>query len=63
MGNQYSITVSDRTDQVLDKAKKAGYKVSQVIDAVVDLIGYEGCARVVSIKRMIAANAAKEEEQ
>lgn len=61
MGNQYSITVSDRTDQVLEKAKKAGYKVSQVIDAVVDFIGYEGCARMVAIKR--ALKAAEDEEQ
>ena len=61
MGNQYSITVSDRTDQVLEKAKKAGYKVSQVIDAVVDFIGYEGCARMVAIKRSMKAQEEAEE--
>jgi hypothetical protein len=53
MGNQYSITVSDDANLVLDRLKKSGYKVSQVIDAVVWMVGQEGCARMVAVRRQL----------
>ena len=63
MGNQYSITVSDETDRILKSMKKGGYKMSQVIDAAVSTIGETGCARLVSMRRRIAAIDTQEEEQ
>jgi hypothetical protein len=42
MGNQYSITVSDETDSILQSMKNNGYKMSQVIDAAVSTIGEHG---------------------
>jgi hypothetical protein len=39
MGNQYSITVSDETHQILKQAKENGYKVSQLIDVAVKTLG------------------------
>jgi hypothetical protein len=63
MGNQYSITVSDETDRILQSMKKSGYKMSQVIDAAVSTIGELGCARLVAMRRRIAAIDAEEEGQ
>ena len=53
MGNQYSITVSDETNEILQRMKKGGYKMSQVIDAAVSTIGEHGCARLVAMRRRI----------
>lgn len=39
MGNQYSITVSDETNEVLLKLKERGMKVSQMVDAAVKTFG------------------------
>lgn len=39
MGNQYSITVSDETDEVLQELRKHGFKVSQMIDTAVKTLG------------------------
>ena len=46
MGNQYSITVSDETHQILKKAKEEGYKVSQFIDVAVKTLGYDQLRRL-----------------
>lgn len=46
MGNQYSITVSDETHQILKKAKEQGYKVSQLIDIGVKTLGYDQLRRL-----------------
>ena len=51
MGNQYSITVSEETNRILQSMKKSGYKMSQVIDAAVSTIGEHGCARLVAMRR------------
>jgi hypothetical protein len=55
MGNQYSITVSDETDKILQDMKEQGYKMSQVIDAAVSTIGKDGCARIIRDRRQIIA--------
>jgi hypothetical protein len=46
MGNQYSITVSDETHQILKQAKENGYKVSQLIDVAVKTLGREQLLRL-----------------
>ena len=62
MGNQYSITVSDETNRILQEAKKNGYKMSQVIDAAVATIGYQGCARLVAMRRRMKSIEDQEDE-
>jgi hypothetical protein len=46
MGNQYSITVSDETHQILKQAKENGYKVSQLIDVAVKTFGLHQLLRL-----------------
>ena len=46
MGNQYSITVSDETHQILKQIKEEGYKVSQMIDIAVKTLGREQLLRL-----------------
>ncbi len=53
MPNQYSITVSEETDQLLKELKKDGYKVSQVIDAGVKTLGRQALVRLVAQNRLI----------
>jgi len=55
MGNQYSITVSDETDKILQDMKNEGYKMSQIVDAAVSIMGKEGCARIIRDRRALAA--------
>ena len=55
MGNQYSITVSDEADKILQTMKKDGYKMSQVIDAAVSTIGEHGLQRLIRERRALAA--------
>jgi hypothetical protein len=55
MGNQYSITVSDETDSILQSMKNNGYKMSQVIDAAVSTIGEHGLQRLIRDRRALAA--------
>jgi len=62
MGNQYSITVSDETNRILQNMKKGGYKMSQVIDAAVSTIGEHGCARLVAMRRRMKALEDQENE-
>lgn len=53
MPNQYSITVSEETDNILKELKKSGYKVSQVIDAAVKTLGRSACVRLVAQDRLL----------
>ena len=46
MGNQYSITVSDESDRILQNAKDRGYKVSQIIDVALKTPGMAALARL-----------------
>jgi len=55
MGNQYSITVSDETDRILQDMKNEGYKMSQIVDAAVSTMGKDGCARIIRDRRALAA--------
>ncbi len=51
MGNQYSITVSDETDKVLQTAKEHGYKVSQIVDVAVKTLGLDAVLRLQVVYR------------
>ena len=53
MPNQYSITVSEETDNILKELKNSGYKVSQVIDAAVKTLGGPACVRLVAQDRLL----------
>ncbi|AXH79234.1 MAG: hypothetical protein [Circular genetic element sp.] len=53
MANQYSITVSDRSDHVLRQLKESGYKTSQCISAAIELLGHEALVRLVTYQRRI----------
>ena len=55
MGNQYSITVSDEADKILQTMKTDGYKMSQVIDAAVSTMGEHALRRLIRERRLIAA--------
>ncbi len=46
MANQYSITVGDVSDATLKEMKRSGFKVSQVIDAAILVLGTETLARM-----------------
>jgi hypothetical protein len=53
MGNQYSITVSDESDRILQTAKNRGYKVSQIIDVALKTLGTDALARLHSNERAL----------
>ena len=53
MANQYSITVSDRADNVLKQLKESKYMPSRCISAAIEMLGYEGLARLVTYQRRI----------
>ena len=55
MGNQYSITVSEETNSILQSKKNNGYKMSQVIDAAVSTIGEHGLQRLIRDRRALVA--------
>lgn len=46
MANQYSITVGDVSNETLKELKRSGFKVSQVIDAAILVLGTETLARM-----------------
>jgi len=46
MANQYSITVGDVSDATLKELKRSGFKVSQVIDAAILVLGSDTLARM-----------------
>jgi len=53
MANQYSITVSDRADNVLKQLKESGYMTSRCISAAIELLGHEALVRLVTYQRRI----------
>ena len=53
MGNQYSITVSDETHEILKKAKENGWKVSPMIDIAVKTLGLDALRRLHSNERAL----------
>lgn len=55
MGNQYSITVSDESDRILQMAKDRGLKVSQIIDIAVKTLGLDALQRLQVVFRMADA--------
>ena len=55
MGNQYSITVSDEADKILQTMKTDGYKMSQVIDAAVSTLGEHALRRFIRDRRALSA--------
>lgn len=55
MGNQYSITVSDESDRILQMAKDRGLKVSQIIDIAVKTMGLDALQRLQAVWRQADA--------
>ena len=53
MGNQYSITVSDESDRILQQMKENGCKVSQVIDEAIKTLQQPALARLIANRRRI----------
>lgn len=56
MGNQYSITVSDETDSILQEAKEYGCKVSQIVDIAVKTLGLDAVLRLQTVFRQAEAH-------
>lgn len=61
MGNQYSITVSDYTDSILQEMKDNGYKVSQVIDEAIKTLHVRALQRLIAQRRMLQSMQGDEE--
>lgn len=53
MANQYSITISNGADAVLQRCKASGKKVSQVISAAIEMLGFETLMQMSTRQRMI----------
>jgi len=51
MANQYSVTVSDRTNGILKGLKEGGYMPSRVIDEAISTLGKDALARMVAARR------------
>jgi hypothetical protein len=51
MGNQYSITVSDETEEILKGLKENGWKISQIIDVAVKTLGGEALRHLHGVHR------------
>jgi len=62
MGNQYSITVSDESDLILNSMKTSGYKVSQAIDEAIKTLGEAALVRLIAQRRRIKTLEAEVEE-
>lgn len=61
MPNQYSITVSDDSHEILKELKRGGYKVSQVIDVAIKTLRYDALVRLENQRRHI--KTLKEEQE
>tara|TARA_Y100000401_G_scaffold99311_1_gene87506 strand:+ start:96 stop:311 length:216 start_codon:yes stop_codon:yes gene_type:complete len=55
MGNQYSITVSDESHEILKRAKDQGWKVSPLIDVAIKTLGLDALRRLSSQQRSLKA--------
>jgi hypothetical protein len=53
MANQYSITVSDESNEILKTMKANGYKTSQAIDEAIKTLGTAALARLIAMRRQI----------
>ena len=53
MANQYSITISNEADAVLKRCKEFDLKVSQVISAAIETLGFDACARLCKYQRRL----------
>ena len=53
MANQYSITVSNGANAVLQRCKGSGKKVSQVISAAIEMLGFDTLMTLSTRQRMI----------
>jgi len=51
MGNQYSITVSNETAEILAILKEHGFKVSQMVDVAVKTLGTGPLIRLHALHR------------
>lgn len=52
MANQYSITVSDESNEILKTLKDSGIKTSQAIDEAIRTLQGQALARLVANRRM-----------
>ena len=53
MANQYSITVSDESNEILKSMKDSGYKTSQAIDEAIKTLGQAALTRLIAMRRRI----------
>ena len=53
MANQYSITVSNGANAVLQRCKESGKKISQVISAAIETLGFDALMSITVRQRMI----------
>jgi hypothetical protein len=51
MGNQYSVTVSDESDQILRRLKEDGKMPSRAVDVAVRALGIVGLARLMRLMK------------
>jgi len=56
MGNQYSITVSEESHNILKDMKKNGYMTSRAIDVAVRTIGVQGLIRLIRMQKAYEAD-------
>ena len=62
MANQYSITVSNGADAVLQKCKQGGAKISQVISSCIEMLGYDAVMTIAMKQRILSDYMNKEDE-
>ena len=53
MANQYSITVSDESNEILKSMKDSGYKTSQAIDEAIKTLGQAALTRLIAMRRLV----------
>ena len=53
MANQYSITVSDESNEILKRMKDSGYKTSQAIDEAIKTLGQAALTRLIAMRRRV----------
>jgi len=53
MANQYSITVSDESNEILKSIKDSGYKTSQAIDEAIKTLGQAALTRLIAMRRRV----------
>ncbi|MGI9459169.1 MAG: hypothetical protein ACR2NF_04155 [Pirellulales bacterium] len=53
MANQYSITVSDESNEILKSMKGSGYKTSQAIDEAIKTLGQAALTRLIAMRRRV----------